>query len=82
MQHVNAWVFDIAVGLVDQYGKDPAWVLMVMKAKGHGDVDIDAARVWLLANPKGCQCTSCRPPRPSSPARRVDPPLRQLDLFG
>ena len=42
--HVDAMTYGIAVGLVDERGKDPDWVRMVVRTKGFGDIDIDAAR--------------------------------------
>gem|GEM_PF-7054053 len=83
MQHVDASTYWIAVSLVDDDGRDPAWVQMVVKAKGFGNIDIDAARAWLAANPKGCRCGTCLPPRPPPPPpRRVDARPRHPDLFG
>ena len=61
--HVDASVLWIVVTLVDQDGKEPEWVRMVARAKGHGDIDIDAARIWLAANPDGCACPWCRSQR-------------------
>ncbi|WP_041527360.1 hypothetical protein [Paracoccus aminophilus] len=63
--HVDATVFWIAVALVDRDGKAPDWVRRVVREKGWGDIDIDAARIWIDANPAGCACRLCRPTGPA-----------------
>lgn len=78
IDHVDATTFGIAVGLVDEDGKDPQWVRMVVAAKGFGDINIDAAREWLRQNPKGCRCAKCS--RVVVKASREVP--MQLDMFG
>lgn len=58
--HIDVTGYWIAVSLVDDNRRDPDWVRMVMKANGHGDIDIVAARLWLAANPKlKCGCEQC-----------------------
>ncbi|KPF47080.1 hypothetical protein IP76_01915 [Rhizobium sp. AAP43] len=60
--HIDATGYWIAVSLVDDVGRDPSWVLMVMREKGHGDIDLDEARQWLKDNPKAmCSCARCSP---------------------
>lgn len=71
--HVDATVIWIAVALLDD-GHDADWVRMVVREKGHGDIDLDQARQWLAANPDGmCRCADCRPDRPSRTSRRTAP---------
>lgn len=86
---VDVMTFKIAVAMVDEGGKDPAWVRMVVAAKGFGDIDIDHARIWLAANPNGCPCQRCAAQaahwravyaRQRDEVRRIRP--KQLDLFG
>lgn len=70
--HVDAMTYGIAVGLVDERGKDPDWVRMVVRAKGFGDIDINAARRWVAANPDGrCKCADCLKSRREAAARQV-----------
>lgn len=81
MMHVDALGYWIAVVLVDD-GHDPDWVRMVMQAKGHGDIDLDEARAWLLANPKGCRCQICtrrwRVGPVSADKRKPAPPVQMV----
>ena len=60
--HIDATGYWIAVSLVDDDGRDPAWVRMVMREKGHGNIDLDEARQWLKGNPRAmCSCAQCSP---------------------
>lgn len=70
--HIDATGYWIAVALVDEDGCDPSWVQMVMREKGHGQIDIDVARQWLRANPKAmCCCDRCAPKIRKAEAKQV-----------